>query len=327
MNHWNSEPGTRNLERQGCDVVGIGENSIDLVYRLPALPTPSTSSAKIPIASHAILPGGQVATTLATCATLGLTASYAGVIGEDENGRRIREALDARGVGTDAAISRRAPNRYAVILVDESSGERIVLWDRDDRLNLSRDELPVDLIRSARVLHVDNVDEEAAMEAARIARHAGVAVTSDIDHVTVRTEQLLHLVTVPIFSEHVPRELTGERDYERALRTLRRRHDGWLCVTLGERGSMLLEGDQLHHVPAFTVAAVDTTGAGDVFRGAFIYAWLREETTAAILRFANAAAAISCTREGALGGVPTLDEIEMLLNSTPAGPDKVRPTV
>jgi sugar/nucleoside kinase (ribokinase family) len=302
------------MRPNGYDVVGIGENSIDYVYRLPSLPTARTSGAKMRIARREVLPGGQVATTLATCAALGLTTSYAGVFGDDENGRCIRQDLDARGVDTSRAIIRHAPNRYAVILVDDSHGERSILWERDERLNVSREELPVDLIRSARVLHVDNVDEQAAIDAASIARDAGVLVTSDIDHVTDRTAQLAEVVTIPIFSEHMPRELTGEADPERALRALRRRNDGWVVVTLGSRGSMLLDGDRLHHVPAFNVDAVDTTGAGDVFRGAFIYAWLRGDGPEEILRFANAAAALSCTREGALGGVPCLDEIRAILD-------------
>src|ERR1051325_10653507 len=212
--------------QKAFDVVGFGENSIDYVYRLPTLPVLHASAAKIRIASRQVLPGGQVATTLATCAALGLTTSDAGVFGDDENGTHIRRELEARGVDTTQAIVHSAPNRYAVILVDESHGERTVLWDRDERLNVDPGELRTDLIRAARVLHVDNVDEIASMEAVRIARDAGVRVTSDIDHVTDRTEQLLSLVTIPIFSEHAPRELTGEADPERGLRTLRRRHDG-----------------------------------------------------------------------------------------------------
>jgi sugar/nucleoside kinase (ribokinase family) len=312
MNDGNLEPGTRNPERHRSrfDVVGIGENSIDYVYRLPSLPAPT---AKLRIGRHDVLVGGQVATTLATCAALGLTTTYAGAFGDDESGLRVRRELEARGVDTHAAIVRAAPNRNALILVDDTHGERVVLWDRDERLNISRDELPTDLIRFARVLHVDSVDEDAAIEAARIAGEANVPVTSDIDHVTSRTRALLELVTIPMFSEHAPRELTGEVDPECALRALRHTHPGWLVVTLGDRGSMLLEGERLHRAPAFPVSAVDTSGAGDVFRGAFIYAWLRGDGPVDILRFANAAAAFSCTREGALGGVPTLEEIALLL--------------
>ena len=104
---------------------------------------------------------------------------------------------------------------------------------------------------------------------------AGVPVTSDIDHVSSRTEELLALVTHPIFSEEVPHLLTGITEPEKALRELRRRHAGLLCVTLGERGAMALDGDRLCHQPAFPVVARDTTGAGDVFRGGFIYGLLR----------------------------------------------------
>jgi len=120
-------------------------------------------------------------------------------------------------------------------------------------------------------------------------------------------------VTVPILAEHVPAALTGEDDIPRALRALRRDHHTMIVVTLGTRGAMLLEGDVVHHVPAFEVDAVDTTGAGDVFRGAFIYAMLRGDGPLELLRFASAAAAVSCTREGAMDGVPTLGEVERVL--------------
>jgi ABC-type dipeptide/oligopeptide/nickel transport system permease component len=75
-------------------------------------------------------------------------------------------------------------------------------------------------------------------------------------------------------------------------------------------GTLLLEGETLHEVPGHVIDVVDTTGAGDVFRGAFIYALLRGDAPAAILRFANAAAAMSCTREGAMASVPRLGDVE-----------------
>jgi sugar/nucleoside kinase (ribokinase family) len=94
---------------------------------------------------------------------------------------------------------------------------------------------------------------------------------------------------------------------------MRRTHDGMLCVTLGPQGAMLLVGDVLYAEPAPRIHAIDTTGAGDVFRGAFVHAWLRGDSPSAILRFANAAAATSCTREGAMSGVPTEPEALRLL--------------
>jgi sugar/nucleoside kinase (ribokinase family) len=292
------------------DVVGIGESSVDEVYRLPGALGPNV---KLPIASQQIRYGGQVATTLAACVSFGLRAAFVGTSGNDEPAEGLRDALARRGVDTSHMIRRPARHRRAVILVNERTGDRTVLWERDPRLALTADDLPRAVIERARLLHVDTVDEDAAIAAAGIARSAGIPVTSDIDRITDGTPALIAAVTIPIFAEQIPRALTGEADDERALRTLRAVHSGLLCVTLGARGSMLLDGNQLIRVPAPTVRAIDATGAGDVFRGAFICALLRGDSPVDILRFANAAAALSCTREGALDSVPTRQEVEELL--------------
>ncbi len=297
------------------DVVGLGANSVDFVHLLPGYPQPFGSFAKMRIEKQEILCGGQTATAMCACAKLGLRAKYAGVTGTDDNGRRVRRELEQRGIDLTDVIIRDAQNQFAVILVDETTGDRIVLWDRDERLIIRDREIPAESIADSRVLHVDDVDQGAAIRAAAIARAAGVHVTSDIDRITERTEELIGAVTIPIFAEHVPAHVTGVNDPESALRKLRKTHDGLLCVTLGDRGAMALDGDALHYVPAFHVEALDTTGAGDVFRAGFIYALLRGAPADEILRFANAAAAVSCTRLGALGGIPELAEVEGLIAS------------
>lgn len=296
------------------DVLGVGANSVDRVAILPGYPRPDGTQAKMRMRRHEIYCGGQMATALSTCASLGLRAKYVGVTGADDNGARVRQALAERQIDIADVIVRDASNQHAIILLDEVSGERIVLWDRDERLLLHEDELPLDHIAGARVLHVDDVDEEAAIRSATAARAAGVPVTSDLDRLTDRTEALLAAVTIPILAEHVPPALTGRDDQEAALRALRMRHDGWLVVTLGARGALALDGDRLVHAPAFRVPVADTTGSGDVFRGGFIYALLQGWPLEQILRFANAAAAVSCTRRGALNGVPTMEEIASLLD-------------
>jgi sugar/nucleoside kinase (ribokinase family) len=297
------------------DVVGVGANSVDLVYRLPTVPQRDGPDAKLRIRGRSVSCGGQVTTALSTCAAMGLSTSYVGATGDDDNGRRMREELSNRRVNLDHAVIRDVVNPFAVILIDERSGERIVLWDRDERLALRADELPAELIASARLVHVDDVDQDAAIRTATIARAAGVPVTSDIDRLNDRTDELVDAVSIPILAEPVPQALTGEGDFERALRKLRRRHAGLLCVTLGSQGAVLLAGDELFRSPAFPVQAVDTTGAGDVFRGAFVYALLRGDGPADMLRFANAAAAISCTRLGAMNGVPTVAETTALMEA------------
>jgi len=293
-----------------CDVVGIGENSVDLVYRVPRL---AGAGDKVRATGCRRLLGGQVATTLCTCAAMGLRTRYVGTFGNDEHGRLIRSELEQRGIDTSHAVVRYAPNRHAVVLVDEHSGERTIVWQRDSSLALRQGDLSRDAIAGARVLHLDNVDEDTAITAARLGRDAGLIVTTDIDQVTERTSELVAAVTFPMLAERVPQALTGETDPQKAIRALRQQHEGMLCVTRGPRGSMLLVGTELHEAPAFEVTAVDTTGAGDVFRGALIFSLLRGDRPDSMLRFANAAAALSCTREGAIAGIPNLREIEGLL--------------
>lgn len=288
------------------DVVGLGESSIDYVYVLPELPA---GASKIAIVSHFSAVGGQVATTVAACAALGLRAGYLGPVGSDANGARVRSELESRGVDVSRLIVRTADTRYAVILVDRESGDRQVLWQRDERLQLAADDGSEALFAGARVLHVDAVDEAASIRVASLALERGLIVTSDIDTVTARTPELLSAVTVAIVAEQVPAQLTGEQDIERALRAMRTRHDGLICVTLGERGSAALDGDTFHLMPALAVDAVDTTGAGDVFRAGMIYGLLQGWETPRILRFANTAAGISCMRPGALAGVPSLEDV------------------
>ena len=291
------------------DVAGVGANSVDYVYCLPQFPQPDSAAAKLRIGRHLLSPGGQTTTALCTCAAMGLRTAYIGTISRDANGVRMRDELTTRGVDISRATARDGTNPYAVILIDEREGERVVLWDRDPAMRLDPRDIDAATIRGARLLHVDDVDEDAAIYAATIAREAGIPVTSDIEKVGARTEELIAAVTIPIFAEHVLQELTGEKDFERGLRKVART---LACVTLGARGAMLLAGDTLYSAPGYKVDVVDTTGAGDIFRGGFITALLRGDGPEQILCFANAAAAVSCTKLGAIASVPTLADVSAL---------------
>jgi sugar/nucleoside kinase (ribokinase family) len=291
------------------DVVGIGANSIDFVTVVPAFPRPEGWHSKMRIRRQLVSPGGQAATATAACAKFGLRAKYIGAIGSDENGVRVREALDGIGLDSSGLVQQDARNQFAVIVIDEQTGERAVLWDRDEALRLRAEDVPIDVIASTRLLHVDDVDQDAAIRAAGHARSLGIPVTSDLDRMTDRTEELVLAVSHAIFADGLPEQLTGERDHERALRKLRKRHGGLLVVTVGQRGAVALDGDRFLVSPGFVVNAADTTGSGDVFRAGFIYGLLNGWPTDRLLRFANAAAAVACTSVGAMASIPTLDEV------------------
>src|SRR5438067_9967048 len=314
------------MSHEPFDVLGVGANSIDFVCHLPEYPEPAGPLSKLRITSYERSPGGQTATALSACAALGLRTSYIGTMSRDENGALVRQALERRGIDLSRAIVRDGASAFAVILVaDQSrtSGERIVLWKRPPEMTLTPASLPPDLAAGVRLIHVDDVDIGAAIAAGRAGMAAGLPVTSDIEAVKPHTIDLLDAVTVPIFAEQVPGELAGERDLEAALRMLRKPHMEMLCVTLGANGAALLAGDRFIRQPAFAIHAVDTTGAGDVFRAGFIYAMLRGDRPDSILRFACAAAAVSCTRPGAINSVPTFDETTALLDHTPIAPQTI----
>ena len=293
------------------DVTGVGANSMDHVLRIRGDVASLVASGKRQISGQEWRCGGQTATAMSACAALGLRAGYIGAVGADEHGRRMRAELAGRGVDVHA-VEAPAASPGAVIVVDES-GCRTVLWHWDARLALTPEQIPAEVLTRSRLVHVDDVDRAAALYACEVARSAGVPVTSDIEQATDGVEALVSAVTHPIFDHHAPAELTGEADPERALRKLRRLNPGLLCMTLGAEGVAALEGDRFHAIPAVPVKAVDTTGAGDVFRAGMIYGLLQGWDVPALLRFATAAAAISCTRPGAIASVPSLADVERLM--------------
>ena len=293
------------------DVIGVGTNSVDDVLQLPIEMSAIPAGGKVRAADRRFMCGGQTATVTTACAALGLRAGYVGAFGSDDQGRLIRNALKSAKVDVRGSIDCDAPNRGAAILVDPH-GNRTVFWHRSEHLNIPFRRLQASALQAI-VVHVDDDDPELALHAVNLARSRGAIITSDLEHASAHAETLIASVTFPIFEQTLPARLTGEDDPERALRKLRRLNDGVLVMTRSEQGSVALDGDTFHVAPAFKVTVVDGTGAGDVFRAGFIYALLKKWAVPDMLRFANAAAALSCTKLGAMPSVPTLAEVEQWL--------------
>jgi sulfofructose kinase len=296
------------------DVVGLGQNSVDLVAVLPEFPA---NNSKHRIQRFARLPGGQVASAMVCCARLGCRARYIGRFGDDELGGIGLSSLLAEGVDLGAAgIVHGASTRFAIILVDGRSGDRTVLWERDPRLAETPDTVPAAVVSSARALLVDCDDVEASVAAARIARANGVVTVIDVEAPVPGLDDLLPLIDVIIASEGFPERYTGAATADEALATLAARFDpAMVCVTLGPGGSHALVAGRAVRTPAFPVTCVDSTGAGDAFRGGFIAALLRFGWSDAdlLLRYANAVAALKCRKPGAREGLPRAAEVDALL--------------
>ncbi len=299
---------------RSCDVVGLGQNSVDLVAMLREFPT---GNSKQRIERFARFPGGQVASAMVCCARLGWRARYVGRFGSDELGDIGRTSLTVEGV--DVSVAETIPGaqtRFAMIIVDGRTGDRTVLWDRDARLALTARDVPADAVRSSRVLLVDCDDVEASIAAARIARAAGVITAIDVEALVPGIDRLLPLIDIVIASEGFPERWTALSETGRALERLDAElRPALTCVTLGPHGSLArCQGHEIR-TPAFPVPCVDSTGAGDAFRGGFIAALLQHgpDEAEVLLRMANAVAALKCRTAGAREGLPHAAELEVLL--------------
>jgi sulfofructose kinase len=293
----------------------VGQNALDRVCRVDG---PPAIGGKTVIREYAERPGGQVATAALAGARLGLRTAYAGTVGDDAAADRVLDPL--RRAGIDVSGVKRvagARTQLAIIWVDRGSGERSVLWYREPGLQLHPADLSRAAIESARALHLDAGDPEAAAWAAGVARAAGVAVFLDADTPDPEVLALLRQVDFPIVSREFAESWGGGRSLPATLAELA---DGLLVVTLGAHGAIAHSGDGVIESPGFRVEAVDTTGAGDAFHGAFVWAVLDGWGAEAALRAANAAAAMNCRAEGAQGGLPTRAELEAFLEENEPGP-------
>src|ERR1700732_2741195 len=161
------------------DLVGVGLNAIDTLIPLPNYPK---LGSKVEFRSANILPGGQVASAVIACQQWGLRTSYVGKVGEDRFADIHRAEFAKAGVEAHLFAAPGCASQQAFILVDDT-GERTVLWKRDNNLTLRHEELKQKWIVEARALHVDGHDTAAAIQAATWAKAAGVSVIADLDEV------------------------------------------------------------------------------------------------------------------------------------------------
>lgn len=297
------------------DIIGLGLATVDILTVAPRLPQPDDVLA---VRRTVLQGGGPAATALVAASRLGASTTYLGPLGQGRWGEVARAEFRQYGVDTNYAPAGVGDQALSVILIDEGSGKRSILYDRGDLPDLAPAQVPPHLIAQARALHLDGGHIDAAMHAARLARAANVLVSFDggAGEKWPGIDELLPLVDLMVVARRFAGEYSGESDPQAAgpvlLAAYRPRQ---VVITDGERGAWYWDEAQHFHQPAFRVDVVDTTGAGDTFHGAYLYAHLQGWPPRRRLAFASAAAALKCRQIGGRAGIPTANEVEAFLEA------------
>lgn len=295
------------------EIVGVGFCSLDYLSIIPFVPL----DGKVEIISDLTQGGGPAATAIVAAARLGALTAFIGAVGNDNKGLAILDGLKAENVNTNyMQIKSGETSPGAFCWVEKDTGKRSIAWTRGTSMPLDASHIDEKLIASAKLLHLDGHNTEAAIRAALIARENGVLVSLDAGTIVPRIDELVLLSDICIASEYFALKFTGKSDVKSATRCL---YDDYGCkvaaVTSGEKGVFAIANQTEVKQEAFKVAVVDTTGAGDVFHGAFAYAWIQGWNIKKSLEFASATAALKCTKFGGRTGIPTIQEVLSFLQT------------
>jgi ribokinase len=295
-------------------VVGLGQCSFDNLFIVDSFPVPDT---KKEVMEYETAGGGPVATALVSLSRLGVNCSFHGVVGDDEEGEKIRKSLEKENINTDGLITReQSHSQIAFICIEKGSGKRTIFWKRPSAESIKPHELPDDFLENKDFLLVDGLMAEASVYAAKKAHEKNIPVMLDAGRLRGGMVELAQLCDYIVCSEEFARQYAGSRkdfDAERTVLKMKSFSARATTITLGNKGSITMTDTDVFQVPADTVDVVDTTGAGDVFHGGYIYGLLQKCDIKDVVRFASAFAALKCRKLGGRAGIPHLKEVEDLI--------------
>ena len=288
-------------------VTGLGQCSLDYLFLVDSYPENDTKKEVLEWHEQG---GGPVATALVALSRLGITCRFCGVVGDDEAGEKIRRSLSEEGVEVKGLVPRKgSSSQVAFIVVEETTAKRTILWKRPSGKALQPDELHNDFLRDSGFLLIDGLMMEASLAAAKKAKELNVPVMLDAGSARPGMLELAQLCDYVVASEVFAKGLGWELSAESLQKERESLGVKALTITLGEQGSITRSEDQFFGMLAFRVDAVDTTGAGDVFHGGYIYGLLKGWDIRRTVRFASALAAMKCMRMGGRTGIPRLSEV------------------
>jgi sugar/nucleoside kinase (ribokinase family) len=314
------------------DVVGIGSCTVDYFAIVPRLLGPEEKINAERMEIHA---GGVTANNLTQVARLGASTGWLGLIGDDENGRIIQKAFSDDGMDLSGIEIVKGEHSSLTWIPVDSAGERCIYMFPNITGKISCyqvDNRFAPHIKKAKHFHTEasQLPIVPVKEAMRIAKEANVRVLFDLDvspsffaQSNLGTQEeltaSLRLVDVLKPCKAAARELTGETDYERIADKLLNLGPGLVAITMGADGCLIASRKQKVRVPAFRPDVVDTTGAGDAFMGGLSYALLQGWDQQRVGIFANACAALCCTRVGARAMSKREDVLAFIKSKSPAG--------
>lgn len=298
------------MTRNKFDCVGFGICAADYLCLLPQYPQ---LDEKTVLSAFSKQGGGPVPTALVTLARLGAQVAYLGKTGNDSEGDFVRQEMAREGVNVDFVSSDptgQTPNAF--IWVDGRSGKRTVVLNRTQISAVTPDELPLETL-DAKVWLIDGWEPAGTIRVARTAKQRGNIVVADFGSLREKIDAMLPLVDFPVVSENFIKQFFGKIEPETACRRLLEFGARAAVVTCGPNGCFGATECETWFQPAFKVSVVDTTGAGDVFHGAFVFGILQEWPLPRILHFASAVAAIKCTGLGGRAAIPDRNTAENFL--------------
>ena len=293
------------------DVVGVGQCAWDYLTISNNYPE---ENSKQEVESWDEQGGGPVATALVALARLGIKCRFYGITGDDDAGDKIRHSLVHEGIDISSLRIREGSfSQSAFILIGKKDGKRTIFWKRPTGKELTQKELGKDFLTGSSFLLLDGLMKDTSFFAAQVAKRLNIPVMLDAGRLREGMLELAKSCDYIVGSERFANDL-GWRDnadtFKKALKDL---GIGHTTITLGERGSVTFLKDDIVHVPAFKVKAVDTTGAGDVFHGGYLYGIMKGWPIKKTLTFASAMSALKCLKVGGRAGIPSLEEVNLFL--------------
>jgi ribokinase len=295
------------MNDKSFQVYGLGQCCLDYIGKVETYPPPDVKCQFTDMATQG---GGPVATALVALARWGVSCAFAGVLGDDLFGSIIKESLDEEGIDTGGVLVREGfESQFAFIVAEPVIGRRTIFWRRPTGRPPDPEEINYDIIRNARVVHLDGLFPEASLAACKAAKEAGVRVVVDAGSLREGMLDIARLSDYFLVSETFAEAIAGAGNSLDACYKLAELGPGLVAVTLGQKGYVALDGTRVIERPAYSVGAVDTTGCGDAFHAGFIYGLIQKWNVDKSLDFAAWAAARVSLELGGRTGIPTLEEM------------------